>query len=258
MTHPRGSFHLGPQANRLHTMLSYDSHDKTALVISHCPGLEGYHNEAVGGMWLGMLLKRRVHCNFSHCSRKLTTEQGIVFLRNWKVLSVLFRVMSCVLESCNYFRLGGKATKHGILEKTVIYLLLNDSAGLFWNTGQGECWKSGYVAISIPLEVKNWATLGAKWCTFIFQNVNYFIINLYWNPKWLVFSYVSVITCTLFTQRAFTEHFLGVELYSRLSGGERGLTWCAKEIKELPVPTFMLLFLYLRKNISIWNGLWIT
>lgn len=50
MTHPiGGSFHLEPQASRLCTTLAYDSQDKTAPVTSHCPGLEGHRNAAVGG-----------------------------------------------------------------------------------------------------------------------------------------------------------------------------------------------------------------
>lgn len=39
-----------PQASRLCTMLSCDSHDETTLATSHRPGLEGHPNEAMGGI----------------------------------------------------------------------------------------------------------------------------------------------------------------------------------------------------------------
>lgn len=252
-----------PQASWLGTLLSYDSHNTTTLVTSHCPGPEGHLNEGVGGIWLGKWLKRSLCCNFPHCSRKLKPEQGMLkkpvlhlWEMKWKVPSLLLRVKSCVLESCSYFR-WGEGHKAWNPKRNVIYLLLNDSAGLFWNAGQGECWNSGCFGISIPLEVKNWATLGAT-CTFIFQDVNYFIINLYCNQKWLVFSYVRVITCTLFIRQAFTEHFRGVEFSSHFSAGTEIWPDVQRRWKELPVSPFMLLSFYLGKNISIWNGSWIT
>lgn len=84
--------------------------------------------------------------------------------------------------------------------------------------------------------------LGAKWCAFIFQNISYFIINLCWNQKWLVFSYVSVITCILYIRGACTERFLGVEFHSRLLCRDRGLTRCAKEMKGTAWPNFHVPF----------------
>lgn len=102
-----------PQASWLGTLLSYDSHNTTTLVTSHCPGPEGHLNEGVGGIWLGKWLKRSLCCNFPHCSRKLKPEQGMLkkpvlhlWEMKWKVPSLLLRVKSCVLESCSYFRWG--------------------------------------------------------------------------------------------------------------------------------------------------------
>lgn len=57
--------------------------------------------------------------------------------------------------------MGGKDTKYGILERNVIYLWLNNSTGLFEVLVKVSVERE-YFVISIPLEVKNGATLGTK------------------------------------------------------------------------------------------------
>lgn len=91
---------------------------------------------------------------------------------------------------------------------------------LFWNTGQGQYCKEWYLGISIPLEIKNWATLGAEWCTFIFWNVNYFIINFSWNQKRLFSEvWLFAIVCWM----AFCSTFVSFWLWSSVASSFEGI-----------------------------------
>lgn len=124
---------------------------------------------------------------------------------------------------------GGKAIHYGTLEGNIIDLLLNDSAGPFL-----KYWSRSVLQRVVPwhfhtLGKKNWATLGAEWCTFIFWNVNYFIINFSWNQKRL-FSEVWLFAIVHWMALCSTFFFLAVEICSQLYWRDRSLTRCPEGI----------------------------
>lgn len=119
-----------------------------------------------GRIWLGKLLKRSFCCNCSCCSRKLKPEQSILICERWngKSLTFLFR-WRVVSWRAAIISGGGKVTKHGILERNVIYLLLNDSAWPFL-----KCWSRRALKERVfwhfhTLGTEELAYLGAKWCS---------------------------------------------------------------------------------------------
>lgn len=174
----------------------------------------------------------------------------------WKVPDLLFR-WRVVLWRAAIISGGGKVTKHGILERNVIYLLLNDSAWPFWNTGQGEHWKRGYFGISIPLELKNWPTWEPNdvvcfpKCQLFY---NKFVLTskgacvLLYKCDHLHIIHFTTLQNTLWVWTSMATSSAGTEVWPDVQ-----TRW-----KELLVSTFMFFFFYLGNNINIWNGIWTT
>lgn len=176
---------------------------------------------------------------------KTRAEYSHLWEMKWKVPDLLFR-WRVVLWRAAIISGGGKATKHGILERNVIYLLLNDSAWPFWNTGQGEHWKRGYFGISIPLELKNWPTWEPN------DVVCFPKCQLFYNK----FVLTSKGACVLLHKcdhlhiiRLTTlRNTVGVDFYGHLFCRHRGLTRCANKMKGTATLYFHVLFLLLGKQ----------
>ena len=138
MTHTRGDYcHLSPQASRLRTMLSCDSEDRTVPAPSTVQAWKG----TVVQQWEGMVRKvveKKLLLSLPLLQQETKTSAGNsqCICEGWNGKSSTFHLgEELCFRELPLFQAGGNATKHGILEKNVIDLLLNNSARIlkYWS-----------------------------------------------------------------------------------------------------------------------------